>query len=233
MHFRGPPKFGKPCSTSGIQSFASAPDCFNPDVTVLARADVNMLHQLGLLIKDLTQPQLRILTYTFKAAAQLKKAGLKFGQPVWFSAGPSNYLSNFYKGYVVGCSSSGEHIHLISDKESKRYTTCCSLLRDSVLTKSEFQKVKADLVAVGHLVDPQAKQRSEKIKRIRQAAKSAAELEAYQPPTLDEAPKEWLSLHNQKAKSTKKSFRTKPVDQHLKEVGGDFTFTVKRHTKKA
>lgn len=107
LHFKRNAKFEKPCSQLGIKHYAAAPQCFSPDVYVLAKKTPDILCQIGLMFHNFTPSESRVLLSLLNQNRTFERAyGLKFGQPVYFKLG-NDYLANYFRGYVVGVATAG------------------------------------------------------------------------------------------------------------------------------
>ncbi len=215
-------KFERPCIQLGVQQFASAPDCFSPDVYQLTKHNAELLNQLGLLVRDFTQNQFRILSFTFKSINIMLRHGLKFGQPVYFCLG-KDYLSHYFKGYVIGASTDGQYIYITSHLKKSRSATLLTLYSDSVLTVSTFKSKRKELLEANRLSLPSdTKTDTQKIPlialinaraNINKPKKDV--LADYTPPTLDNAPDGWIDIHEKKVKP--KTKRTPKVTVETKK----------------
>ena len=102
LHFKHISKFEKVCNTLGIKQFAEAPTCFSPNIYVLTKKNPDTLHQLGMLLRDWTPAETRVFMALLRQKIVMdKNYGLQFGQPVMFKIGGGDYLSNYFKGYVI------------------------------------------------------------------------------------------------------------------------------------
>lgn len=187
IHFKRTAKFEKPCNELGRKHFADAPDCYAPDVYLLAKQNPEILFNLALLYKDFTPQETRVFMSLLKKAKTFNKAGIHFGMPVYFCTGP-DYLNNFYQGFCLDVTSTvPSMVYVTSDlgKAQRNKPMIGMFLRESVYTLSEFKKKRAKLQKAGKLVDP---------KPLSSSTGDKAMLSKidYCPPSLDTVPKEWL-----------------------------------------
>jgi hypothetical protein len=217
LHFKRAPKFEKVCSTLGVKHFANAPNCYDPDVFQLASQDPEVLNRLGLLIKDMSSKDTRVFMSLMKRTIALEKAyKLKFGQPVYFCLGQP-YLSNYFRGYVVGGSEGGEPQVYISSTLSKRQRKqpmIATLDRTSVFTVPEFKKQKEKLVKENRLQDPDP--------LFSTAPKSVVVDTGYVVPNMETADKSWFDKDTKPVK--KKSNST---NRRHSAITGELEFKVK------
>lgn len=187
LHFNRLAKFEKPCSFLGIKAFANAPSCFTPDVFKLQKTNPDIIYQIGNIMKDFTSAEARILIALLRSTrTQEKYYKLKFGQPVYFCLS-NDYLSNYFRGFVVGVASQGEEQVYISSnlgKTQRANPMLGSFIRDRVLTLTEFKKRKKELIKAGKVQDPK------KIFTPTKLTKDNAD--DYEIPSIETAPKEWL-----------------------------------------
>lgn len=183
----------KTCSAVGIKSFAQACRLFTPDLSQLTTLPAESIYQIAYLTKDLPIRALRLLSYTFKNAEQIRRHGINFGQPLYFnlSSPQIDYLDCYFKGYVLGISSDGDFVYLTSSLNGTRaISITLPLVR--VLTKSDFGRKKLALEKIGHTHVPQNKYDSTfKMNRPLARANKAAAVEG-DVPTLDTVPADWL-----------------------------------------
>lgn len=213
LHFQKNAKFEKPCSQLGVKHFAIAPQCYSPNVYQLTKQNPDVLFQIGLLFKDFSAQDARILMAVLKQSTSFEKHyKLKFGQPVFFRVGNSDYLSNYFMGYVIGVSEAGENqVFVTSDMhtEQRAQPLVGSFLRENLMTVTEFKKKKEALSKAGRMQDPKP------VFNMR-ASKRMAVDDSYVPPTMDHAPKEWLD------KTTYKQSKKKVK----RELDGTLTFKI-------
>jgi hypothetical protein len=117
---------------------------------------------------------------------QEKFYNLKFGQPVYFCLS-NDYLSNYFMGFVVGVATTGEEQVFVSSnlgKQQRRTPMLGSFIRDRVLTLSEFNKRKKELIALGKVQDPK--------KLFTPTTLIKATASDYEIPNMETAPQDWL-----------------------------------------
>lgn len=220
LHFKANAKFEKPCSQLGIQRFSDAPNCYSPDVYLLGKKNPDTLFQLGLLLRDFSAQESRVFFAILKQSKAFEKHyELKFGQPVYFRIG-NDYLSNYFHGFAIGVAECGDgQVFIGSDMNSRQRGSpmTCTLLKDSVLTVSDFKKKRAALEKEGRLVDPKPMFTMPK-------ATLKADKDGYEPPSMDSAPAEWYS----KDKPNKKVKDGRISSKSLKRLNGKLEFKVNR-----
>jgi hypothetical protein len=218
IHFKRISKFEKPCSLLGRKHFADAPDCYAPDVYLLAKHNPEILFNLALLYKEFTAQETRVFMSLLKKSKTFEKAKLQFGMPVYFCVS-TDYLSNFYRGFVLDVTSSGDAqtVSVTSDlsKAQRDRPMIGMFLRDSIYTVSEFKKKKVQLHKANRLLDP-------KPKFSAVADKSIVANIDYVPPSMDNAPREWFDKQDKsKAKS-----KFKGVQKSKRRLDGNLEFNV-------
>ena len=201
FHFeKGMPLFNKHCSLLGILEDRPAPQCFNPDFTkVILNTSPMMFHQLGFLLGQMTAPQIRILSSIINRANLIKKyTKLQFGQAVYFNIeGSREYISNYFKGYVVGYLRKNKTLFISANMSKKNpYTASLMLWEESVLNQQQWKERCQQLKKDGKIQDPKAEARS----RMRT---TNINVETYEPPTMENAPAEWVLPHHARAKLSK------------------------------
>jgi hypothetical protein len=197
IHYKRMQKFGKPCSELGRKHFADAPDCYAPDVYLLARHNSELLFNLALLYKDFTSQETRVFMSLLKKSKTFEKVKLHFGMPVYFCIG-NDYLGNYYRGFVLNVTTqSPQLVYVTSDlaKAQRNKPMIGTFLRDSIYTATEFAKRKVRLQKAGKLVDPKPNFQMEEDDKV------LAKLD-YNPPSMDSAPKEWFDKAKKSAKVT-------------------------------
>ncbi len=210
LHFDRLAKFEKPCTQLGVKAFASAPICFTPNVFKLQSVNPDIFYQLGVLTKDFTSTESRLVIALLKQVnVQEKVYKLRFGQPVYFALG-NDYLANYFLGYVISVNTSGDElVYVTSDlgKKQRKTPMLGSFMLDSVFTSSKFKIKKESLIKQGRL--------AEKSSIITMTKTKALD---YEVPTLDNAPKEWLDKANvKKGKAGRKA---------KKELDGSLSFSI-------
>lgn len=190
LHLDKISKFEKVCSKLGITKNALAPACFAPNVFELQKVTPDILNNLGLMIKDLNSTQCRILLGLLKARKSFERYHLAFGQPVYFHVG-QDYLSNYFKGFVVSVSSFGEPtVYVTSDLNKKQVAKPAMLVLspESVFTISRFKKKKDSLVKRNLVNDPKPFYFMKKV--------HPKEVDvSYEPPTMESVPDSWFDVY--------------------------------------
>jgi hypothetical protein len=214
MHFKKLAKFEKVCSQLGTKHYANAPSCYFPDAYKLATQSPDMLYRLGLWFKDLTAQEARILGVLLNSTTSLEKRyKLKFGQPVFFCLG-QDYLSNFFRGFVLGASPMGDdQVFITSDlnKTQRKQPMIASMMRESVYTVPEFKKHKEKLIKLKRLNDPSP---------LFAPTPTVTVDVGYVPPSMETASPDWFD------KIAKKKLKKKKTSR-IKEIGGTLTFEVR------
>ncbi len=213
LHFDKIAKFPKLCSKNGVMRNADAPSsCFTPNYFLLQDLSPDTLNQLGLLMRNFTPRQSRVMISLLRNKKQFDKYGLAFGMPVYVALG-SDYLSNYYRAFVISVSTHGDPcVFVSSDLGEKQLSSPCimSLLPDSVFTVTQFVKKKADLIRRNRIKDP-----SPNTVWAKKAAKKANE--EYEPPTMDTVPASWFDSFAKRSTETLK----------IKKVKGGLEFKVR------
>lgn len=208
VHFvDGPahPQYPKLCQDMGIREYRPAPDCYSPAPLKIVRANVNV-SEVGRMLRHLTADQMVVMGQLLTQAAELADYDLKFGQPVYVNLGAGEYLTNYFKGYVVGTVTVDDddftqHVFVSSDlsidqEDAPEFRTLLRLTLDSLNTTKDFNKIKEKLIGQGRLEAPEKSgHRIPLAQWIRMEEKPAlppSEVDAYEPPTIDTAPAAWL-----------------------------------------
>lgn len=196
---------GRLCSALGIRDYRPAPDCYSPAPLKIIRANVNV-SEVGKLLRHLSADQMVVMGQLLTQAAELADHDLKFGQPVYVNLGSGEYLTNYFKGFVVGTSlvdddDLTQHFYIASDlsfeqEDAPEFRTLLRLTLDSLVPSNEFKKIKERLIEQGKLEAPaKIGHRIPLAQWIRMEEKPAlppSEVDAYEPPTIDTAPAAWL-----------------------------------------
>lgn len=221
---KGPFLFGRACKLNGIIGERPAPNCFNPDFTKLILGQNPLiLHQLGFFLAQFNTSQVRILSSVINRSLSLKKyTNLNFGQEVYVNmSGSREYLSNYYKGYVVGYLRANKCVFVSARmQKNKPYTSSIMVMPDTVLTVEQFLKRQKELEAEGKIQDP--KQSDAATVSFKKVAGDSL----YEPPTLENAPSEWLAPLHARAKiedteGMKKKKRVLDTVDHIKRFTVD------------
>lgn len=188
LHFKRNAKFEKPCTQLGVKHFAVAPACYSPDPYILSAQSPDVLYRLGLLLTNFSAKEARVFMAILKQSGSLEKHyKLKFGQPVFFCIG-NDYLSNYFRGFVLGIAEEGEaQVYVTSDldKKQRKQPVIATLMRTSVYTLSEFKKKKQKLLDDTRTQDPKPLFSVQKIKTKMD--------ELYVPQSLESAPADWFN----------------------------------------
>jgi hypothetical protein len=216
IHFNRIAKFEKVCKLLGTKHFAQAPYCYKVDPYILTPVNPDILNQIALLTLSFTPQQTRVYVQLMKENSQLEKIyKVKFGQPVVFRLGGGEYLSNYFKGFVLGGATAGEaQLYVTSDlgKTQRANPAMLTLMPDSVYTLSAWKKKKTQL-----LKDPKKLKDPNPLYSAHVEKKDM--FPDYVPPTLENAPAEWLDKRENKGvMKSKKSLK--------KEKDGTLTFKV-------
>lgn len=204
LHFtKGPRKFEKLCSQIGQEPFSDACPEFTPDMTVLAKVSLESMKSLAHFAAQMSQPQIRLMAFTFRTLDYIKKTGLEFGETVYFSLDGHDYLAHYFRGIVFGASKDGKFLYIASSLEHlNRSNGLISLYTSSVFREKEFKQHRKQLIASNHIRMPN-KQGSSKRDILSTLSMTAEQLAAlritleskpveYEPPSIDSAPKKLL-----------------------------------------
>ena len=175
-------KDGKVCANEGIRSFAVAPKCFTPDVSVL-QGNTDSFLQLTMLVNSYTPKQRRIMLAVLRDASKVKKKGFTIGTKVYFKVNPGEYLNNYYFGFVMGKTSSNELMVQGSPDRKTRGDSFMFYVKDEeeLLSEAEWKQLERTLKDEGKINDPN--QKRGRIKR--------GDEEDYEPPSIDNCPASW------------------------------------------
>jgi hypothetical protein len=202
MHFQtGPAHFDKMCKDLGVKGGSSPCEAFFPDVIQIRQVDVRQLRRLKLLYEALNTGQRRILAMFMARGEWFNRAETHFMQEVYLLVG-ADYLCNYVRGFVIGASRNGGELFLNSDMENLNggRTASMRVLRSSILSASEFEKKKEQLIKAARVVEPKGSGTKRSIfSQLTMTAKERREYERqlqvkpadYQPPTLDTVPTKW------------------------------------------
>jgi hypothetical protein len=218
LHFKRIAKFERVCDQLGIKHFADAPTCFDPDVYILAKKNPDTLNQLGLMLRDWTSQEVRVFMAMLRQRLSMEKNyGLAFGQPVMFRIGDRDYLSNYFRGFVIGCATVGDgQVFVTSDlsKKQRGQPAMATLMPSSVFPMSKWKKKKEQLIKDKKLKDPNP---------LYSAPVEKKELTIdYQVPSLEDAPAAWFDKVEQGNGTLKSKKKLKRQDD------GTLTFHVDR-----
>jgi hypothetical protein len=175
LHFKGTshPMYGEVCSNRGVKTFATAPNCYTPNVVVFRKAGPDTLRVLSGIISGFTPSQSRVLMGLLKGAGALEKRGLSFMQKVYHCFG-EDYLDNYVSGYVLGLGLEDTILVVGQDYLRNSSTMVVShLMRSSLITQDEFKSKRKSLIESGKVYQPRRPHKNIKID------------EKYEPPTLE------------------------------------------------
>lgn len=233
-HKIGPAVFEAKCSDMGIKAFANACPSFTPNIYKVVNQKIEYIKLLGSITKDMDSTAIRVFSYIFRNIDIIQKHGFKFGQPVFFQMRDhdvkGDWLSNYFKGYVISITKDGHSIHLASSLIKGKGNSFISLPLKSILVLSKFNTLKAKFIKANRIVPPEYVK--SKLKHPLFRAYAPTQLPSvyknYIPPTLDNAPKSWTApkhrplsakgiIQLMEKKAMEKSAKTKP---RKKLVGG-------------
>jgi len=153
--------------------------------------------------KDMGPSATRILAYMFKNIGRLKAANFQFGQRVYFCLG-EDYLSHYFKGYVIGISHDKQNVFVSSRLNNAKTSVTLSLLLSTILTEEQFLAKRKTLKKKKRLSMPTELRmiRKEKLPigemlnkdgtiKPEYSIPKSKDID-YNPPTLDTAPVKWL-----------------------------------------
>lgn len=128
----------------------------------------------------------------------MRRQTFHFGQPVFFKIGP-DFLSNYYRGFVIDVSTSDTTVTITSDlgKTQRSNPLIGFVLRENVFSVSDFRRKRAQLSKQDKLMDPKPK--------FTVVTKSEVSNDGYVPPTMDNAPDDWFNKVDSSKKKKKKT----------------------------
>lgn len=190
-------KNGTVCENEGVRSFAVAPKCFTPDVSVL-QGNTDTFLQLTMLVNSYTPKQRRIMLAVLRDASKVKKKGYTIGTKVYFKLAPLDYLNNYFFGFVMGKTSSGEIMIQGTPDKKKRGESFMFYMDPSnegtLMSEAEWKPLERRLKDDGLINDP-----NEKRNRIKRADE-----EDYTPPSIDSVPASWYDKTDKQGKKKAK-----------------------------
>lgn len=194
----------EPCSKLGIKGVALAPKCFFPDVTKLSKNSDTFV-QVAAQFQSFTPAERRV--YLRLLGQKQKATQHKMGTKLYFRVG-KDFINNYLCGYVVGYQRSGE-IMLMGSPGKVRGQTFLAFMEDTttMLTHTQWVAKRKELRAANLLVDPTNK------------VIKASVTDAYEPPSIDQAPKEWIAPEDKK-KRTPKARRDVVESMQMNIMGG-------------
>lgn len=176
-HHKGSPHpaFGKPCAELGVRTYASAPNCYAPNVSIFRKAGPTVFAQLASILSSFSPQQSRILMGLLRSAGSLEKHGYSFLDRVYFRSG-DDYLDNYFSGFILGVGYNGT-LALVGSTffTTVRNPVIAYLLPESVFPVEVFEKKKKKLVKEGKLYTP------------RKPHKNVITDDHYEPPTIETA----------------------------------------------
>lgn len=215
VHFKdGPahPRHGDLCSELGVRDYATAPDCYSPAPILIVRASVDV-EAIGKLLRHLSAEQMQAMGQLItNSAVSLAEESLKWGQPVYVNLGGGEFLTSYFKGYVIGMTRvAGEgrqivpHVYVSSDltfeaENVPEHRTLLRFMPDSLFTPSKFRTIKENLIRQGKLESPK-KLHSPHLAPLSNWLRDNCPMptskpELYEPPTIDSAPSAWLTPYS-------------------------------------
>lgn len=243
LHFKRGPKFYEElCIDLGFGPQHKPCPAFTPNHYKLIRLEPDILKHLNRITGTLSVSTMRILAYTLKNISVLKSVNLQFGQCVYFCFG-EDYLSHYFKGYVVGISHDKQHILVSSRLKEAKTSTTLSLLFDSVYTKEKFAIKRKELIKKKKLLLPKELKVGVNRRKMpiveylnrdgtlkKEYLIGSTELN-YDPPTLNNAPANWL-YPNSKNPQMKKVKSKKKLNKKIKIVKKGTATVVTLNVKK-
>lgn len=193
-----------PCSQEGVKAHAIAPQCFFPDVTQVA----STIHQFALFATSLnhwSNKQKRIAIHLLNNASKCNKKQLQFGSKVYLvHNGRGEYVSDYLSAYVLGYQRNYVVLAGSSDLHTMGRGFIAMVSPSSVISFTEWQKRKKRMKEEGKLNNPD-----------RHYVRRVTSFDSYEPPTIDQAPKEWKA----KVRSTTKTDMFDQVTDSIRMSG--------------
>jgi hypothetical protein len=180
MHFKGSPhpSIGTPCSSQGVRPFATAPNCYTPDVHQLKAVSVDSMVMLSNFVSSCKPSQAKILMGLLKNQAQLKRFDLAFMQKVYFALGKGDYLTEYFSGFALGVAPQNKILIVGSQYwGNARNAVVAQLDAKSVLVRDDFSKLVKRLQKQGRLSPP----------RVNPPRFVSNDADKYEPPTIETA----------------------------------------------
>jgi len=194
LHFQNGahPGIGELCEARGVKKYATAPDCFTPNVHVFRKTSPKAFSLLASIVPAFTASQSRVFIGLLQQQAALERQGLHFLERVYFLVG-NDYLDNYYAAYVLGVGPEKQILLVGSDYlKTQKGVAVAQLAKSSLISAEEFRKIKADLANKGLIYEPRRPHKN-----------SIPDALKYEPPTL-ETP---LAVLEQAARSNGKKKR--------------------------
>lgn len=177
------PSFGQPCKEMGVRTFATAPNCYAPNVVLFRKAGPKTFATLASVISTFSPQQSRILMGLLKSAGSLEKYSFTFLEKVYFKVG-DDYLDNYFFGHVLGVGLNGTLAVVgASYFVEVKSPIVAYLLPESVFSADTFRKKKNRLTKAGLLYAP------------RKPHKNDIQAD-YEPPTMETSPELLEKLAN-------------------------------------
>lgn len=179
LYFQSNKKPGHPCccKDQGVKAFATAKVCFFPDVTKVV-SNIDAFAIFSQFFLAFTPKQRKIAMALINQANKSKAKHFPFGTKVYIANNGGEYLSDYMAGYVLGYQGEYALVAGSPNRKSIGRAYIAHLLADSCIGLAEFEKIKAEKKKQGLINNPKTKER-----RI-------TSIEAYEPPTIDQAPRE-------------------------------------------
>lgn len=198
MHFEGSPhpSVGQACNLIGVKRYATAPNCYTPNVHVFRKTSPQTLSLLSSVVASFSPQQSLVLMGLLKEQASMKKKfNLSFLERVFFCVG-EDFMENYFGGFALGSDPDGR-ILIVGHQyfKDQKSSIVASLSRGSVFNWEEFQKLKTKMTDQGKLYQPR-----------RRTVELPPGLEGYEPPTIETAQD---LLESQSNKSSKKPSKKK------------------------
>ena len=169
-----------PCSEEGVKAYAIAPQCFFPDVSAIA----NTVQQFALFASALnhwSSKQKRIAIHLLDNAQRYSKKQYSFGAKVYLvHEGTGEYASDYLSAYVLGYQKGYVVLSGSSDLATLGRGFIAVISPESVISFAEWQKRKAKMKVENKINNPN-----------RHYVRRVTSFDSYEPPTIDQAPKEW------------------------------------------
>ena len=145
----------------GVEATDRAPRAFVPNLAKLMDAEggPDNLSELGRLIRNYDESQLRLLMFVLNSSRMLLDVGLKFGQPVfWRSAAAyvDGYLDQWWRTVVVSVAQRSDDVIVLAHPVEDGRTVLIETHRDFILLPSEWKQKKEELENDGRLETPKS-----------------------------------------------------------------------------
>lgn len=147
------PLYESPCAELGIQQSSPAPVCFVPDVGRIRQHGTNITEALSVITRSLPDAQLRVLASILLTAGKVQKLGFAPFQTVYFHLKNDKYLSNFYRGQIIGVSGANS-IMIMGTQRPNSPAVTAHLEPASLLTEADWSKKRESLIKQGRIQDP-------------------------------------------------------------------------------